>query len=318
MGHVFVSYAHDDEAVVGMIASDLVSHGFDVWWDRRLQPGTSFNVEIDRALRTASCVLVVWSRHSVDSQWVQAEADVGCSCKTLLPIRIDDTPLRVPFQLLQTLDLSAGNGAFSAAQLAQLRTAVRVHVEPGAGPTTAASPSLAPPVANDDDGPVDAFLHPHGPEAPRVLAQANGVPPVTEHVVIQLAGMYGWTNGVDITAAQVTDLALRLVADWRQGNMYGIEVALKGCEAGSEAQTRLVHAPETFASTRTELFNWLLDRQTDLRECGYCQWMTAVAFAQPESSESSHDAYTTLSNVSLAGHIARMQSLGAIDPTRNW
>lgn len=31
MGHVFVSYAHDDEAVVGMIASDLVSHGFDVW-----------------------------------------------------------------------------------------------------------------------------------------------------------------------------------------------------------------------------------------------------------------------------------------------
>lgn len=87
------------------------------------------------------------------------------------------------------------------------------------------------------------------------------------------------------------------------------------------AQTRLVHAPEVFASTRTELFNWLLDRQTDLRECGYCQWMTAVAFAQPESSESSessHDSYVALSNVSLAGHIARMQSLGAIDPTRRW
>lgn len=159
-------------------------------------------MEIDRALRTAGCVLVVWSRHSVDSQWVQAEAAVGCSCKTLLPVRIDDTPLRVPFQLLQTLDLSAGNGAFSAAQLAQLRTAVRVHVEPVAGPATAASPSLAPPLANEDDGPVDAFLHPQGPEASRVLAQANGVPPVTEHVVMQLAGMYGWTNGVDITAAQ--------------------------------------------------------------------------------------------------------------------
>ena len=129
---------------------------------------------------------------------------------------------------------------------------------------------------------------------------------------MQLAGMYGWTNGVDITAAQVTDLALRLVADWRDGNLYGIAVALKGCEVGEGAQTRLVHAPETFASTRTELFNWLLDRQTDLRECGYCQWMTAVAFAQPQSSESSHDAYVALSNVSLAGHIARMQSLGAI------
>jgi hypothetical protein len=266
MGHVFVSYAHDDEAVVGMLASDLVSHGFDVWWDRRLQPGTSFNVEIDRALRKASCVLVVWSRHSVDSEWVQAEAEVGRSCKTLLPIRIDSTPLRVPFQLLQTLDLSAGNGAFSAAQLAQVRTAVRVHLEPTAGSTTAASPSLAPPVQDKDEGPVAAFLHPHGPEAPLILAQANGVPPVTEQIVIQLAGMYGWTNGVDITAAQVTDLALRLVADWRNENRYGI----------------------------------------------------AVALAQPESSESSHDAYVALSNVSLAGHIGRMQSLGAIDPTRQW
>jgi TIR domain len=318
VSHVFVSYAHDDEAVVGMIASDLVSHGFDVWWDRRLQPGSSFNTEIDRALRSAGCVLVVWSRHSVDSQWVQAEAEVGRSSKTVLPIRIDDTPVRVPFQLLQTLDLSAGNGAFTAAQLAQLRTVVRVFVEPAASPATAASPPLAPPVANEDEGAVGAFLHPDEAEAPRLLAQANGVPPLTEHVVMQLAGMYGWANGIDVTAAQVTDLAQRLVADWQTGNMYGISVALQGCAVGSEAQTRLVHAPETFASMRIELSNWLLDRQADLRECGYCQWMTAVAFAQPDSSESSHDAYVALSNVSLAGHIARMQSLGAIDPTRRW
>lgn len=103
MGHVFVSYAHEDEEVVGVIASDLVSHGFDVWWDRR---------------------------YSVDSQWVQAETEVGCSCKTLLPVPIADAPLRVPFQLLQTLDLSAGNGAFSAAQLRTATTAADTLVAP--------------------------------------------------------------------------------------------------------------------------------------------------------------------------------------------
>jgi hypothetical protein len=187
-----------------------------------------------------------------------------------------------------------------------------------AGPTAAVSQPLAPPLANKDDGAVGAFLHPHETETSRVLAQANGVPPLTEHVVMQLAGMYGWTHAIDITAAEVTDLAQRLVADWRTGNMYAISVALQGCAVGSEAQTRLVHAPETFASMRTELSNWLLDRQADLRACGYCEWITAVAFAQPDSPESSHDSYVALSNVSLAGHIARMQSLGAIDPTRRW
>ncbi len=48
----------------------LQSQGFEVWWDRDLLVGGTYEKDIDDAIRSAKCVLVIWSHHSVDSEWV--------------------------------------------------------------------------------------------------------------------------------------------------------------------------------------------------------------------------------------------------------
>jgi len=52
----------------------LEGEGFSVWWDRQIRTGASFDREIEQELASASCVVVVWSRSSIDSDWVREEA----------------------------------------------------------------------------------------------------------------------------------------------------------------------------------------------------------------------------------------------------
>jgi hypothetical protein len=65
---IFVSYASEDRERVAPIAAFLESQGWTVWWDRRLDAGTSFDREIERELDAASCVLV----SAVNSRWLAA------------------------------------------------------------------------------------------------------------------------------------------------------------------------------------------------------------------------------------------------------
>jgi len=104
----FISYASEDRERVGPIADFLESRGWSVWWDRRLNAGTSFDREIERELDAASCVLVVWSKFSIESDWVRAEAEEGMSRSALVPILID--PVRPPlaFRRIQAQDVSSG------------------------------------------------------------------------------------------------------------------------------------------------------------------------------------------------------------------
>ena len=77
MAEVFLSYAHQDLPRVRPLVKALEAEGYSVWWDRELQPGESFEATIDREIQAAKCILVVWSVHSVASQWVKNEALEG-------------------------------------------------------------------------------------------------------------------------------------------------------------------------------------------------------------------------------------------------
>jgi len=104
----FISYASEDRERVAPIADFLESKGWSVWWDRRLNAGTSFDREIERELDAASCVLVVWSKFSIESDWVRTEAEEGMTRSALVPILID--PVRPPlaFRRIQAQDISNG------------------------------------------------------------------------------------------------------------------------------------------------------------------------------------------------------------------
>ena len=53
-GHIFVSYAREDEEFAKAVADLLKSDGFDVWWDRELRGGQTFPDEIENAIAASA------------------------------------------------------------------------------------------------------------------------------------------------------------------------------------------------------------------------------------------------------------------------
>ena len=72
MSDIFVSYSKADRGKAEEIAAALEQQGYSVWWDRRILPGETFDTVIEAELDAASCVIVLWSRTSVVSEWVRA------------------------------------------------------------------------------------------------------------------------------------------------------------------------------------------------------------------------------------------------------
>jgi tetratricopeptide (TPR) repeat protein len=95
MAKIFLSYAREDDARAERIALALGQAGHVVWWDREISAGCSFSNEIDGALRDAELIVVLWSHHSISSDWVRDEAAIGRDSGRLLPALIDpvDPPL---------------------------------------------------------------------------------------------------------------------------------------------------------------------------------------------------------------------------------
>lgn len=105
MADLFISYAREDRECTERLARVLESHGWSVWWDRRIQVGRSFSEVIEQELAEARCLIVLWSQHSVKSDWVQAEAAEAQRRRILVPVRIEDVPLPFEFRRLHSADL---------------------------------------------------------------------------------------------------------------------------------------------------------------------------------------------------------------------
>jgi len=97
MSDIFISYSSKNRPWVDTFAKALESHGWSVWWDRNIPTGGSFNAVIRQELEVARCTVVVWSEQSVDSEWVQAEADEARKQEKYLPIRIDESDIPLGF-----------------------------------------------------------------------------------------------------------------------------------------------------------------------------------------------------------------------------
>ena len=124
MAKVFLSYAREDAPVAKEIAQCIGGAGHDVWWDRHIQGGSRFASEIDRELKGADVVVVLWTQASIESAWVQDEAAEGRDSGRLVPVTFGGSRPPLGFRQFHTVDLGAWNGNGDPRETADLLEAI--------------------------------------------------------------------------------------------------------------------------------------------------------------------------------------------------
>jgi hypothetical protein len=107
MTEVFLSYSRADRPVAEAIARELHELGVDVWWDHELLGGDDYRHRISDMLSRVGIAIVIWSRRSVESQWVISEAAAAREMKVLVPVTIDGHQPPIDFRALHTTDLAS-------------------------------------------------------------------------------------------------------------------------------------------------------------------------------------------------------------------
>lgn len=103
---IFISYEHNDRPKAQMLATALTAEGWTVWWDRRIAPGESFDVVIERELASCRCVIVLWTARSVGATWVRNEARRAAKRRVLVPLLMEAVEPPLEFENLQAADLT--------------------------------------------------------------------------------------------------------------------------------------------------------------------------------------------------------------------
>jgi adenylate cyclase len=143
MARVFLSYAREDVDVARKLAGVLDDAGQTVWWDRHVHGGANFSTEIDRELKAAQVVMVLWSPASISSAWVQDEAAEGRDSGRLVPATLDSVKPPLGFRQLQCIDLSPWDKDGRADSIDDLLVAI-AKVAGDAAPGKAAESAAAP------------------------------------------------------------------------------------------------------------------------------------------------------------------------------
>jgi len=114
---VFVSYSRADQKRALPVIKALESAGLQVWWDGLLEGGDTYLPTTEAALEGADAVVVLWSKISVESNWVRDEAARGRDRQCLVPLTIDGTMPPLGFRQFQVIDISKWRGKAGAPEI---------------------------------------------------------------------------------------------------------------------------------------------------------------------------------------------------------
>jgi hypothetical protein len=124
MADIFISYASQDRDAARTLGERLVEHGHSVWWDRTILPGRAFDEVIQEALGAARCVIVLWSAHSTESNWVKVEAEDAMARNRLVPVLIEAVAPPIQFRRIQAANLVGWAGDADHAEFRSLLAAI--------------------------------------------------------------------------------------------------------------------------------------------------------------------------------------------------
>jgi TIR domain/GUN4-like len=149
---LFISYASPDREYVRRLEAALTAAGLPVWFDRRMPWGSRWVGELRHMLVSALAVVVVMSRASAASEWVEREILEALSHeRELFPILLDGERL---FLLASRQHFDARGGVLPGApELDLLRASCRPG-EPGPAERPRFGPTPTPTVAPDVPVPV--------------------------------------------------------------------------------------------------------------------------------------------------------------------
>ena len=93
--NVFISHSSKDLRFVDQIIKDIKDLGVAYWKAPEMIPaGSNYAKEIPKAIRECDVFLLVVSKTSQESIWVEKEIDSAINCrKTILPVVIDAAPI---------------------------------------------------------------------------------------------------------------------------------------------------------------------------------------------------------------------------------
>ncbi len=100
---VFMSYSRTDADVMRRLTEDLRKHGFVVWNDEALEPGTpSWKDAIEAAIEGAKTVVALLSPSAKKSEWIERELDYARAQNVpIIPVIVrGETQNAVPFELI--------------------------------------------------------------------------------------------------------------------------------------------------------------------------------------------------------------------------
>lgn len=169
---IFLSYSREDRTAARHFADSFASEGFTVWWDAALRSGQTFDEVIERELRSAKAVVVLWSPRSVASRWVRAEATLADRRNKLVPAIIEACDRPIIFELTHAADLADWTGDTSDIRWRTLVNDLRRLVG-GGEDEEAAQPAAAKPAP--EPKPAPAARAPQPPADP-IVADPKSVP----------------------------------------------------------------------------------------------------------------------------------------------
>ena len=76
-----------------------------MWWDTRLKAGEIWDEVIEKEIKTARTVVLLWSHASVNSRWVKREARIADKRRILAPVRLQEVDIPLEFSDVQAADL---------------------------------------------------------------------------------------------------------------------------------------------------------------------------------------------------------------------
>jgi len=108
MGHIFISYSHEDRGYVQELKDALQKEGFQVWIDERLDYGVEWPMVIQEKLDVCDALILVASENSYQSKWVQKEVTrVQRLSKPFFPLLLSGAPW-LSIESTQYVDVTDG------------------------------------------------------------------------------------------------------------------------------------------------------------------------------------------------------------------